>query len=254
MVIAKTMTIELLGEVSIYLGIGIEVFVAMILGGIVGYDREKKLKAAGLKTNILICLGATLYTCIGILVATSYGGNADPNRIAAQIVSGIGFLGAGAIMQSRGSVFGMTTAATIWVMAAIGFAIGSGYPFSAAAFSLTVLIVLKMINPIYKIMERQLDTQYHQLEVLSRGSVERTVMGIVLNEEGVEVEEVFEEAMEGKKGFMVLTVFLHAHYRQMERIAYETKSALKVEKVVHHLVSERVSQQLKVYSSTKKLG
>ena len=99
-----TISIEFLGDVPLYIGLGIQTLTALFLGGMVGYDREKKLKAAGLKTNILICLGATLYTTIGMIVSQNAGGVSDPNRMAAQIVSGIGFLGAGAIIQGRGNV------------------------------------------------------------------------------------------------------------------------------------------------------
>ena len=145
--------IELLGEVPVYIGVGIQILSAIVFGGMVGYDREKKMKAAGLKTNILICLGATLYTVISVLHLKGYaGGPVDPNRVGAQIVSGIGFLGAGAIIQGRGAVVGMTTAATIWVVAAIGYTIGLGYPVSAGLFSITVLFVLKWINPFYRFL------------------------------------------------------------------------------------------------------
>ncbi|MCF8060355.1 MAG: MgtC/SapB family protein, partial [Bacteriovoracaceae bacterium] len=121
----STIELELLGEVPVYVGVGIQILSAIFFGGMVGYDREKKMKAAGLKTNILICLGATLYTVISLLHVRGFtGGPIDPNRVGAQIVSGIGFLGAGAIIQGRGSVIGMTTAATIWVVAAIGYTIG----------------------------------------------------------------------------------------------------------------------------------
>jgi putative Mg2+ transporter-C (MgtC) family protein len=107
---------------------------AAVLGGIIGFEREVAGKPAGLRTNLLICVGAALLTELSIGVATMANlenvrlgieFRADPARIAAQIVSGIGFLGAGTILQSRGSVVGLTTAATIWVVAAIGMAVGA---------------------------------------------------------------------------------------------------------------------------------
>jgi putative Mg2+ transporter-C (MgtC) family protein len=109
---------------------GPRIFFALFCGGLIGLERELKHKAAGLKTNMLICLGAMLYTCMSIIIAGSYaevGHYGDPSRVAAQIVSGIGFLGGGAILQSRGSIVGLTTAATIWVVAAIGVCIGAGF-------------------------------------------------------------------------------------------------------------------------------
>lgn len=238
MTIVSKMPIELIGEVSIYFGIGFQVSMALILGGLVGYDREKKLKSAGIKTNILICLGATLYTTIGLLMSVGAVGMADPNRVAAQIVSGIGFLGAGAIIQSQGSVIGMTTAATIWVVAAIGFTIGAGYPFTAAIFTLTVLIVLKLINPLYKLMENEKEYDYFQLDVLSKGSVKKTVRAIIENDE-FEIDDLTEEQVEGgKKGSRILSIFMFAHRRHMERLSFEIKHALKVQEVSYFSVAK----------------
>lgn len=131
--------------------IGVKVVISILCGGLIGLERELKNKPAGVKTNILICLGSTLYTIISLLIAQSFsdtGYHGDPARIGAQIVSGIGFLGAGAIMQSRASVIGLTTAATIWVVAAIGMCIGSGYPVVAFVFTMTVLFTLLAVDRI----------------------------------------------------------------------------------------------------------
>ncbi len=245
MLITNEMPIELLGEVSIYFGIGIQVCMALLLGGMVGYDREKKLKSAGIKTNILICLGATLYTSIGLLIAVGAAGMADPNRVAAQIVSGIGFLGAGAIIQSQGAVVGMTTAATIWVVAAIGFTIGAGYPFTAAIFTVTTLVVLKMITPIYKYLEAEKDFEYYQLEILSKGSIKKTARAI-MEVEGFTVDELIEEPfVGGKKGSKILSAFMRAHPRHMERLVYDLKQALKVQDVAYYPAIKAIDQEEK---------
>ncbi len=124
-----------------------KLLVALLCGGLIGFERELKSKAAGIKTNMLICVGATLYTAISIVMASSETGmglKGDPARIAAQIVSGIGFLGGGAILQSKGNIIGLTTAATIWLVAAIGVWIGMGY--LAVAFCVTVLIVVVLVT------------------------------------------------------------------------------------------------------------
>jgi uncharacterized membrane protein YhiD involved in acid resistance len=118
---------------------------AILCGGMIGLERELKNKAAGMKTNILICLGATLYASVSILTSTAHsemGYYGDPSRIAAQIVSGIGFLGGGAIIQARGTIVGLTTAATIWMVAAIGICIGIGHADIGVACSVMVLLVL----------------------------------------------------------------------------------------------------------------
>lgn len=236
MLIVDKMPIEYFGEVSIYFGVGVQVVAALILGGMVGYDREKKLKSAGIKTNILICIGATLYTVMGTMVSLGSNGTSDPNRVAAQIVSGIGFLGAGAIMQSQGSVVGMTTAATIWVVAAIGFTIGAGYPVTATIFTFSVLLVLKLVNPIYRLIDRGRDYDYFQLDILSKGSIKRAVRGLVESEDLI-VEDLFEEPVEGKKNSKITTIFLRGRRRHMERIAQEAKHVLKVQDVSFHSVS-----------------
>ena len=116
---------------------------AVLLGGIVGFERELAGKPAGLRTNILICLGAALLmdvsTRIGLVDGHRIG---DPGRIAAQIVSGVGFLGAGTIMQGGGTVTGLTSAATIWVVAAIGMAVGGGFYIEGIGAGLLVTFVL----------------------------------------------------------------------------------------------------------------
>lgn len=115
-------------------------------------ERELSDKPAGLRTNMLICVGSTLITMVSLHVALSYAERqvniADPGRIAAQIVSGVGFLGAGTIIQARGSVHGLTTAATIWVMAGIGLAIGSGFYAPAVATTLILLVILWVLGRI----------------------------------------------------------------------------------------------------------
>src|SRR3954470_8470832 len=128
---------------------GPKVFFAILCGGLIGLERELKNKPAGIKTNILICLGSALYTSVSVLISASFakeGHFGDPARIAAQIVSGIGFLGGGTIIQSRGTILGLTTAATIWVVAAIGVCIGMGHPDIGIAAALTVVLVLVATN------------------------------------------------------------------------------------------------------------
>ena len=124
---------------------GPRVFFAILCGGLIGLERELKNKSAGIKTNMLICLGSTIYTSVSLLMSqniVSGGYFGDPTRVAAQIVSGIGFLGGGAIIQSRGTIQGLTTAATIWVVAAIGVCIGIGHADIAVFTSLLVILVL----------------------------------------------------------------------------------------------------------------
>jgi len=127
--------------------IPLRLVLAAVLGGLIGIEREIRDKPAGLRTNILICVGSTLFMSLSTQVAQLLGG--DPTRIAAQIISGIGFLGAGAVLHSHGFVLGLTTAATIWVVAGVGMALGSGMYLVAAfatAMSLVTLYFLSFIE------------------------------------------------------------------------------------------------------------
>ena len=123
-----------------------KLLLSMVLGASIGYERRLKGQIAGLRTFALIAMGATLAMLISIYIPQVYYGlkNGDPGRIAAQVVSGIGFLGAGAIIQMKGSVRGLTTAAGIWISACIGLAVGAGmYVVSVIA---TLLIIFILVN------------------------------------------------------------------------------------------------------------
>lgn len=122
----------------------VKLLLAVLLGGIIGFEREINGKPAGLRTNILICVGAALLTDLSIRMSLTEGGVrlGDPARIAAQIVTGVGFLGAGTIMQAQGMVTGLTSAATIWVVAAIGMCIGAALYVEGIVAGLLVAFVL----------------------------------------------------------------------------------------------------------------
>lgn len=132
----------------------LKIFLAAILGGIVGLERELSQKEAGLRTNILISVGSAFITILSIKIAAT-ANIGDPARLSAQIVSGIGFLGAGAIIQARFAVHGLTTAATIWTVAAIGIGVGSGYYFTSFLVTILVLIILSLFRYISDMLERQ---------------------------------------------------------------------------------------------------
>lgn len=117
---------------------------AVLLGGVIGLEREISGKPAGLRTNILICVGAALLTdvSIGIVRGPTGAYIGDPSRLAAQIITGIGFIGAGTIMQASGTITGLTSAATIWVVCAIGITVGAGFYLEAVGAGLVVALVL----------------------------------------------------------------------------------------------------------------
>jgi len=124
----------------------LRLLLATALGAIIGYQRERAGKVAGLRTIVLICVGAALFTITSIY---AFGAEADPSRVAAGIVTGVGFLGAGAIIRrGEGLVAGMTTAATIWAVAGVGIAAGAGFYLIAAVAAAIILIILLLPHPI----------------------------------------------------------------------------------------------------------
>lgn len=145
---------------------------SIILGSIIGFERRSKGQIAGMRTFSLICMGATLAMLVSIYIPQEYLGlkNGDPGRIAAQVISGIGFLGAGAIIQMKGAVKGLTTAAGIWSMAAIGLAVGAGmYVISIAA-----VILILFVLTIAESLEHKLFTTNSSkiIRVKTRGIIE----------------------------------------------------------------------------------
>lgn len=117
----------------------VRIALAVALGTLVGYEREHEGKPAGMRTHGMVALGAALFTVVSI---HGFGGGGDPARIAAQIVTGVGFLGAGAILHQRGSIRGLTTAASLWVTAAIGTTVGAGmYAISIETSALVFLLL-----------------------------------------------------------------------------------------------------------------
>jgi len=118
--------------------------IAAILGGVIGLERQLKHKPAGLRTNIFICFGSALFTILSGQLAGNLGG--DHTRIAAQIIPGIGFIGAGSILHARGSTMGLTTAATVFVVASVGMAAGGGLYITAVFATGVMLVALALLG------------------------------------------------------------------------------------------------------------
>jgi putative Mg2+ transporter-C (MgtC) family protein len=128
------------------LDLALKLGTAVLLGGAIGLERQIAAKPAGLRTNILICLGSALLMDLSMNLAGGDGRLGDPARLAAQVVTGIGFLGAGTIMQSKGTITGLTSAATIWTVAAIGLTVGAGNFVAALGATAMVMIVLLVLG------------------------------------------------------------------------------------------------------------
>ena len=171
----------------------VKIVLAVIIGGIIGAERELRT-GIGMRTMMLICLGATLFTIYSDFFAVGEG---DPRRIAAAVVTGVGFLGAGMILRHRGGIFGLTTAATVWLVAALGMGIGIGQYWLVAVATALVLIVLWAIPMLkqltnarqtlaYEIVVLAQDPQYEELQRLmkannlyiSKSTISRSATGI----------------------------------------------------------------------------
>lgn len=185
------------------LDIATKIGLAAILSGLVGAEREWSGQWAGLRTHMIIAVGAALFTDVSIAVAELHGGTSgpgDPGRIAAQIVTGIGFLGAGTIIQSRGGVHGLTTAAGIWVAAAIGLAVGAERYKEAAMTAVALLAILRMLKP----LERRLlaDRQTFVLRVDSDEGM--TELSKVLQAAGIEPESMHFQRNRGRRTVKII--------------------------------------------------
>jgi putative Mg2+ transporter-C (MgtC) family protein len=140
--------------------------IAAVLGGTIGFERETLNKPAGLRTHMLVSLGAAMFMVIALLIVADYGGDPvqgriDPTRIGSTIVTGIGFLGGGIIFRTQDRIRGLTTAAGLWVAAAIGMAVGGGYyvlAIGGTVLSLVVLVIMRELEPLTPVREDADDT------------------------------------------------------------------------------------------------
>ena len=143
---------------------------SFMIGTAIGMEREYRSKAAGLRTIIMICLGATIFTEISIAI-----GGASPDRIASTVVTGIGFLGAGVIFRDGLTVSGITTATTIWISAALGMAVGAGEYFIALSGSAIVLVVLTLFEKVKLLISRQHQARTYKIEFESAPALKELV-------------------------------------------------------------------------------
>jgi putative Mg2+ transporter-C (MgtC) family protein len=145
------------------INLALRLVVGLALGAVIGFEREFHRQPAGFRTHSLVALGAALFTIVGAYAFDGPG--ADPTRIAAQVVSGIGFIGAGTILQYRGHIRGLTTAASLWSVAAIGMAAGAGLIVLAVTGTVLILIILSILNRVEGLARRHLDLPPEQMDL-----------------------------------------------------------------------------------------
>lgn len=136
------------------------IFIAVVLGILIGAEREYRNKSAGLRTFILICFGSCLFTILSIKIGID-----DPDRIAANIITGIGFLGAGVIFKGDSKIDGITTATTIWATASIGMAVGSGYVYLALLGTVLVLVILSSLTRFENLIDKEHKIREYKIAV-----------------------------------------------------------------------------------------
>jgi putative Mg2+ transporter-C (MgtC) family protein len=176
------------------LDLATKLVLAVVMGGAIGLERQLAGKASGLRTNILICLGSALIMDLSMNLGMSFGDVrvGDPGRIAAQVVTGIGFIGAGTIMQSRGGITGLTSAATIWMVAAIGLTVGAGFYVEALGATTLVMIVLAGLGRIeYKLLRI---SRTHPVTIRAKAGVELEWLRSALFADGLRIKkhEIFD--------------------------------------------------------------
>jgi len=168
----------------------IRLVVSFILGGLIGLEREFHGRAAGLRTHILVCLGSALIMLTSMHMFHLYQGitTIDPARIAAGVITGIGFLGAGTILRFKASVRGLTTAASLWAVAGVGLAVGSGFYVGAYTASLLVLFVLFVLTKLERMLLRK--DWYRVLTVETKGQLQQLQdIRSVLSEHKTEIRD-----------------------------------------------------------------
>lgn len=162
-------------QIVVFNGAVPRLLAASVLGGVIGLEREYKRRSAGVRTNLLICLGAAFFTLLSAVLA----GDSSPNKgqVASNIVQGIGFLGAGLILHNRSRISGLTSAATVWVVASIGMACGAGLFAAAAIATVIVIIALELVG----FLERRASIKIYSLIYEARGTDQAAMLRCVLD-------------------------------------------------------------------------
>lgn len=191
----------------------LRLLLALLLGGLVGFEREQSKHAAGLRTNILVCLGSCL-----LMLLSMYGFSAfvdepnvrvDPARLAAAVITGIGFLGAGTILFTGKSITGLTTAASLWVVSAIGLAVGAGFYFASATATIMVLVTLWAFN---KLEKRYINAKKEHLLKVQANDFSNTLLRVntLLTDKKIIIRKMLleESEEEGNEGQIMLHVYI----------------------------------------------
>jgi putative Mg2+ transporter-C (MgtC) family protein len=203
------------------LEVTLKLLLAVALGGLIGVERETSQKPAGFRTNILICLGATMMMVLSRLVLEGKeGSSGDLMRMAAGVITGIGFIGAGTIIQARGMIIGLTTAATLWAVAGLGLIIGAGYYVIAIIFTATIALTLVIFRQFEDFSLRK-DAYRYSLKSKSKDTL-NNIKKLALHE-GIR----FKEIKQKKEDNIFIIQFTFPSTEEKEQKFYQTLSNLK---------------------------
>lgn len=196
----------------------VRLVVAVILGAAIGVERELHDKPVGFRSNTLICLGAALFTMFSLHLSAERG---DPARVAAQVVTGIGFLGAGSILRHGDRVQGITTAATIWLVAALGMGAGAGFYAIAVAGTVLALLVLGGFRRMERTLERRFDTRTYRVGLRDvTDDASRAEVARIIEEASLRTVRHHREVTEGRRYDAIrLTGDSSRHAALQERLA-----------------------------------
>lgn len=183
----------------------IRILASLLLGGVIGYERERESQPAGLRTHIILVVGC----CLAMMLSINLGATgSDPARLAAQVITGVGFLGAGAIMRYGLNIRGLTTASTLWTMSIVGLAIGMGYYLVGAAVTLTVFLALTVLERVKHRFMSQYDHRVIHVEMRDKPKVIRQVREAMSGVTKANDTFLVEKNMADKRLTMVSTAYL----------------------------------------------
>ncbi|WP_397386471.1 MgtC/SapB family protein [Paenibacillus terrigena] len=200
----------------------IRLLLALLLGGLIGLERELGGHSAGFRTHILVCLGSAAIALLSMYGFAAFAADPnvrlDPARLAAQVISGIGFLGAGTILRTGLTISGLTTAASLWVVAAIGLSAGAGFYYGAGILTLLVVVSLFFLNKMEKRFSRTKATRQLVLK-MSRGSSSLNQVVDYLSDKGIQMNKLVVEKEEGEAAESdgLLIVRLHLKLKRVNR-------------------------------------
>lgn len=190
----------------------LRLLMAVVFGGLIGFERELSNSAAGLRTHILVCVGATLVMLISIYGFSDFVNEVnvriDPSRLAAQVITGVGFLGAGTILTTGNVIKGLTTAASVWVVASIGLAIGAGFYYPAAIAFVLVILSLWVLSKAEKRFINVKKQHEMKLQIMDHPGLLAQLYGIIANNKAEISKMTVETGHEGGSILLVYTILL----------------------------------------------